>query len=184
MDVDRIFLTGFMGAGKSTVGKLLADKIGYRFYDVDRMLVKGFGKTVSRIFNENGEHAFRKAETQVLQELCKRSCVMISTGGGTLARPENMDMALAHGTVIYLFAPVEELYERVIFSPKDRPILEEPDTEGVFREKFAAREATYKRAHLSFGVSGKQPANVVDDVLAVLAPLLSASSTRQEAGSS
>ena len=172
LDLSRIFLTGFMGAGKSTVGKLLARRLNYRFYDVDRMLVKGFGKPVSRIFKENGEAAFRKAEEDVLFELCKRGQVLVSTGGGTLARNETMTMALAAGTVIYLKAPVEELYERVVFSPKDRPILEEPDTEAVFREKFAVREAIYNRAQLSFSVSGKQPHDVVGEVMGVIGPMM------------
>lgn len=155
-----------MGAGKSTIGALLAEITGYRFYDTDKMLIKGFGgKSVSKIFAENGEEAFRKAENQVIAEFCKRQNVIVSTGGGTLIREETMGPALASGTVVYLRAPVEMLYERVIFSPKDRPILNEPETEEVFRAKFIIREAFYTRAHLTVDTHERIRREVAEEIV-------------------
>lgn len=154
-----------MGAGKTTVGKRLAARLGYKFYDTDFLVRRGFGKPVSRIFEEHGEQAFRDAELMVLQELLKRQRVVVSTGGGTLGRDEMMTLALASSTVVYLHAPVEDLYERVIFSPKDRPILETPNTEEVFRALYDKRTAIYQRAHLVVDTDHRQPENVVTAIL-------------------
>lgn len=166
LNLERIFLTGYMGAGKSTIGRLLARQVGYRFYDTDQLMIRGFGKPISRIFRENGEESFRKAEVQVIHELAsRRKGFVASTGGGTLVREETMGPALAHGTVIYLRAPIELLYERVIFSPKDRPILSEPDTEHLFREKFHQREAFYEQAHLVVDTEGRPSEEVVGEIV-------------------
>ncbi len=160
-----------MGAGKSTIGRLLSRELKYKFFDTDRMLVRGFGKSVTRVFKENGEEAFRAAELQVLGELVKRSQIVVSTGGGTLGREDAMAMALAHGLVVYLRAPVEDLYERVIFSPKDRPILEAPNTESVFRSLFTYREQFYNRAHVVVDTRQKHPEEVVREILTALTQL-------------
>jgi len=160
-----------MGAGKSTVGHLLATKLGFKFYDTDRMMIKGFGRSISEIFQELGEEAFRDAETRVIAELCKRGHVVVSTGGGTLVREETMGLALAHGIVVYLKAPVEVLFERVIFSPKDRPILNEPETEQQFRERYDAREVFYSRAHIMVHTHERSREDVIAEIRAGLAGL-------------
>ncbi len=164
----RLYLTGYMGAGKSTIGKVLARRLGYRLYDTDHLLMKGFGKPVSRIFQENGEEAFRKAEVTVLEELARRQNAVISTGGGTLVREDTFDIARRSGPIIYLRAPVSVLYERVIFSPKDRPIIDVPDSEGVFREKFEQRQAFYERADLAVDTHNRKPEDVVHDIISAL----------------
>ncbi len=157
----RIVLTGFMGAGKSTIGRMLATRLGWRFYDTDNMIIKGFkGLPVSQIFERHGEQAFRDAELQVLKALGTKTHAVISTGGGALGSDEPLQVALNYGTVVYLFAPVEVLYERVIYSLKDRPILNEENTEGVFRNKFAEREVFYNQAHLKI-TSAKRDRNEV-----------------------
>lgn len=165
---NRLYLTGYMGAGKTTIGKLLARRLGYRLYDTDHLLVKGFGKPVSRIFKENGEEAFRKAEVLVLQELTRRRNAVISTGGGTLVREETFEIARNSGMLIYLRAPVSVLYERVIFSPKDRPIIDVPDSEGVFREKFELRQAFYERSDVTVDTCDRKPDDVVNEILSAL----------------
>ncbi len=161
-----------MGAGKSTIGKLLATALGHRFYDTDQMLVKGFGRSISEIFKQLGEESFRKAETQVVAELCKRQNVVVSTGGGTLVREETMGLALSHGIVVYLKAPVEVLYERVIFSPKDRPILSEPETEHLFRERYDAREQFYSRAPITVFTHDRNRDEVVNEIQQKLTALI------------
>lgn len=157
-----------MGAGKSTIGKMLASRIGYRFYDTDHLVMKGFGKPVSRVFEENGEEAFRKAEILVLKELAKRTRVVVSTGGGTLVRDETFRLARETGTLIYLRAPVSDLYERVIFSPKDRPVVDVPDNEHLFHERFEERRQYYERSDITVDTINRKPDDVVREIIAGL----------------
>lgn len=161
----RLYLTGFMGAGKSTIGKILAHRIGYRFHDTDYLVMRGFRKPVSRIFSENGEEAFRKAEILVLKELANRHRVVVSTGGGTLTRDEAFNIAYPSGALVYLRAPVADLYERVIFSPKDRPIVDVPDTESVFLARFEQRRHYYEQADLTVDTVNRRPDDVVADII-------------------
>lgn len=154
-----------MGAGKSTIGKILAHRIGYRFYDTDHLVMRGFGKPVSVIFEENGEDAFRKAEIMVLQELARRSKVVVSTGGGTLVREETFRIARNSGTLVYLRAPVADLYERVLFSPKDRPVVDVPDTETAFRQRFEERRVFYEQSDLTVDTIDRRPDDVVKDII-------------------
>ena len=168
----RLYLTGFMGAGKSTIGKLLAKQIGYRFYDTDHLVMKGFRKPVSQIFVENGEEAFRRAESLVLQTLAQRERCVISTGGGTLVRDETFNIARQTGTLLYLRAPVSSLYERVIFSPKDRTMVDVPDTESVFLQRFEERRHYYERADVTVDTHQRQPGDVVHEILQKLSLLI------------
>jgi shikimate kinase len=164
----RLYLTGFMGAGKSTIGKMLAQRIGYRFYDTDHLVMRGFGKPVSRVFEENGEEAFRKAEMLVLQELAGRTKVVVSTGGGTLVRDETFRLARETGMLIYLRAPVSDLDERVIFSPKDRPVVDVPEDERLFHERFEERRRYYERSDLTVDTINRKPDDVVREIIAGL----------------
>lgn len=157
-----------MGAGKSTIGKLLAQRIGYRFYDTDHLVMRGFGKPVSRIFEENGEEEFRKAEILVLQELAGRDRVVVSTGGGTLVRDVTYNLARSTGTLIYLRAPVSDLYERVIFSPKDRPVVDVPDDESLFHQRFEERRQYYERSDITVDTINRKPDEVVREIIAGL----------------
>ncbi len=150
-----------MGAGKSTIGKILAHRIGYRFYDTDHLVVKGFRKPMSSIFAENGEVAFRKAELMVLKELAQRHQVIISTGGGTLVRDETFQIARETGLLIYLRAPVSDLYERVIFSPKDRPQVDVPEEEATFRQ----RRHYYEQADFTVDTIHRKPDDVVQEIM-------------------
>jgi shikimate kinase len=164
----RIYLTGFMGAGKSTIGKILAQRIGYRFYDTDHLVMRGFGKPVSVIFEQNGEEAFRNAEILVLNELAQRSNVVVSTGGGTLVRDETFAIARESGLLIYLRAPVSDLYERVIFSPKDRPQVDVPEQESIFHEYFEQRRHYYERSDFTVDTVNRKPDDVVRDIMTAL----------------
>lgn len=161
----RFYLTGYMGAGKTTVGKILARAIGYQFLDTDRELVKRFEKPMRRIFTENGEREFRQAELNLIEELGQRDKLVISTGGGTLVRDDTLQAALATGTLIYLKAPVEVLFERVIFSPKDRPMIDVPNAEQVFTDRFKTREPYYLQAHIHVNSDRKRPERVIEQIL-------------------
>ncbi len=161
----RLVLTGYMGAGKSTVGRKLAHRLGYRFMDTDRELTNRYGKNMTRIFEEDGEAAFRQAEHDVLAEWGTKPGWVISTGGGTLTRQPMVDLAKKIGCVVYLQADVGMLFERVIFSPKDRPMINVPNAEAVFTERFNTREPFYVQAHLTVTSDGQRPQRVVDDII-------------------
>ena len=161
----RIFLTGYMGVGKSTVGRHLANRLHYRLVDTDRQLMRQFGKNITTIFKDHGEPAFRSAELELLQQLAKTDRMIISAGGGTLTRPDTLPVALKNGLLLYLKAPIDLLYERVIFSPKDRPMINVPDAETTFKERFAEREPFYEKAHMVVNTNVGRPNLVVDEIM-------------------
>ncbi|MBY0449914.1 MAG: shikimate kinase [Cyanobacteria bacterium] len=166
----RLYLTGYMGAGKSTIGRALAENLSYKFIDTDRQLVLHFHRPISEIFRHHGESAFREAELNCLKGLSNQERVVISTGGGTLTRDETMQVAKQSGLVIYLEAPVDVLYERVIFSPKDRPMIDVPDPEAVFKERFLRREPYYLQADMTVNCAHKPPKQVALDIIEALKP--------------
>ena len=101
---DRAYLTGFMASGKSVVGPLVADRLGYRFVDLDWLVEARTGRTVSALFASGGEAAFRAAEAEALAETARGEGVVVATGGGTLVRPANLRVARAAGVVVWLRA--------------------------------------------------------------------------------
>lgn len=117
-----IYLAGFMGAGKSTIGPILANTIGWNFYDLDKIIEKEKGKKVREIFEQDGEDSFRKAEKEVLERLIKEQKVIISLGGGTLANEENFKIIKRTGKIFYLKASPEAIYRRLKYK-RDRPAL-------------------------------------------------------------
>jgi shikimate kinase len=164
----RVWLTGYMGAGKTTVGKHLAKHLGWAFMDTDRELMRRYNKTMSQIFVDHGETAFRQAELDLLKEYSARPHWVISTGGGTLVHQEPLDVALKNGLVVYLKAPVELLFERVIFSPKDRPMIDVPNAEQVFTDRFKQREPFYLQSHVSVPTGQGKPQQVVAAIIEAL----------------
>lgn len=171
----NIILTGYMGVGKSTVGRLLASTMAYRFVDTDKLLEKRSGQSIRQLFTEAGETAFRAQEDALLAELLTQRYQIIATGGGTLVRESTWDHIRAAGQgavrVVYLSAPVALLFERVIFSPKDRPLLDAPDAEAQFYARFAQREPFYQRADITIPTTRGKAHSVADAVLASLSEL-------------
>ena len=175
-----IFLTGYMGVGKSTIGRAFAKVLGYTFDDTDQMLCEQFGQPISAIFETHGEPAFREAERALIEALTTPADAaansgdrgaggrVISVGGGTLARQDTLSVALSGGFVVYLELPIEVLYERVIFSPKERPMVNVPDAEARFYERFEAREPFYRQAHMTFNTEGLKVPAVVERLLSRL----------------
>lgn len=132
-----------MGTGKTTIGKRVAGSLGFRFVDTDAQIVKKAGKPITRIFEDEGEEAFRALETEVLRECSEKSGQVISTGGGIVTRPENRDLLEKAGFVIWLKASPETIHERVCRN-RSRPLLETPDPQGTIRDLLAAREPLYE----------------------------------------
>lgn len=141
------FLVGMMGAGKTTIGRILSDRTGRPFYDVDRMLVNRLGRPIPQLFSIYGEDTFRGHETSVLRTIPCENCV-VSTGGGIVLRPENWEIMRAIGKTIYLRAPLEVLMDRLANSKKKRPLLQVEDPEERIRTILEARTPLYESADI------------------------------------
>ena len=139
----RIFLIGYRGTGKSTVARLLADKLGIEAIDADHELERRAGKTIRRIFTEDGEPRFRELESTLLAEFGQRDDVVIATGGGVVLRPENRAI-LRTGRVVWLTAPADVLWRRMCgdeSTRERRPDLAQGGTRGGRRIVAGARAA-------------------------------------------
>ena len=163
-----------MGSGKSTVGPLVADALGYRFVDLDWMVEARTGQTVEALFAAGGEPAFRAAEAAALAETARGENVVVATGGGTLVAPANLDVARAAGAVVWLRASPETVLAR-LGSAAGRPLLADADgfplcgdhLRGRVEGLMAAREPFYARAALRVDADGS-PAVVAEAVLRAL----------------
>ena len=153
----RIFLIGFMGSGKSTLGAQLARLVGYQFIDMDHMIEETAEMSIPEIFNEHGEEVFRKWEYDILHELCRREKLVISTGGGAPCHSNMMDLMNTHGTTIYLKLSPEALKTRLIQSSAERPLImgkSEPELLDFIKSLLEKRELFYKRAaHIVDGIN-------------------------------
>jgi shikimate kinase len=147
----NIALTGFMGAGKSTVGHLLAELLGFVFLDTDRVIEQRQNRKVSEIFAQDGEPAFRTLESALCTELESVSGHVIATGGGLAVDPANLESLRRHAFVVCLWASPETLYERVRHQ-SHRPLLQNPDPLARIRELLAVRTPAYREADLLVGV--------------------------------
>lgn len=116
-----VYLCGFMGCGKSTIGKILARKFGCGFFDMDDYIVEREGMEIPQIFAEKGEKYFRETETEAIRELAEKSGV-IACGGGAMLKKENAEIASSVGTVVYIDVPFEVCYSR-ISGDKNRPLV-------------------------------------------------------------
>ncbi|MBQ1658763.1 MAG: shikimate kinase [Clostridia bacterium] len=140
-----IVLCGFMGCGKSTIGSLLARKMGMAFVDMDSYIEKKEGKSVSEIFAQSGEEHFRMLEREAAKELAGKKGLVIATGGGTLTFRENVDTLRKSGSIVLLDLPVEAVEERLKYDTT-RPLLARPDKSEVIRELYNKRLPLYREA--------------------------------------
>lgn len=152
---ERIFLCGFMTSGKSTIGPILANVLGWDFYDLDKVIEQKENKTVVKIFEDSGEDYFRRIESEALFELTKQPNTVIALGGGTIANPINLDVMQRTGKIVYLKVSPEIIYER-IKNKIDRPLFRELVLKENSREDFIQkisdlmniREPYYEKADL------------------------------------
>ena len=143
MKPGNVFLVGLMGAGKTTVGRLLARRLKLRFFDSDRVVEQRCGVAIPVIFEIEGEAGFRAREEQVLAELTLLSGIVVATGGGAVLAAENRKRLAAGGTVVYLNARPEDLCERVR-NDRGRPLLATDDPLRRLRELHEQRDALYR----------------------------------------
>jgi shikimate kinase len=175
----RIYLTGFMGSGKSTIGPILANTIGYSFVDLDAAVEAATGLPVSTIFQEQGERGFRLAERHALEEASVRSGVVVALGGGALTSPLSLDIVHRTGILVYLRASPDEIWARLRHK-RDRPLLMgeggEPLTEEALRERIrlllADREPAFREADVIVDTNGGRLGLTVDRIVRKLAPYL------------
>ena len=139
----RVFLVGPMGAGKTTIGKYLAQRLSLDFADTDSEIEKRTGADIPWIFDVEGEEGFRNREQQVVEEMTLWDNVLLATGGGVVVRPENRRALGARGFVIYLHASVEEQVRRT-HRDKRRPLLQDGDPEEVLRALMVQRDEYYR----------------------------------------
>jgi shikimate kinase len=162
---DNIVIVGFMGAGKSVCGRLLARRLGRCFVETDDLIVAGDGRSIPDIFRQDGEEAFRRLEGEMLEALALKSGEVIATGGGLPCRDGRMEALRALGTVVWLRGDLPELAERAR-RIGGRPMLERSPTE--LEALFRAREPYYARAHVTVDTAGLGVDQVVARVLAAL----------------
>lgn len=141
----NIILCGFMGSGKTTVGRLLAEKTGRQFVDMDNYIEVQQQMTVSRIFGTFGEPYFRELETQAAKDLAKESNLVIAAGGGTLTVQRNVQILKATGIILMLDTPLSVIQER-LEGDTTRPLLQKPNRGAVMEDLYNKRLAAYKNA--------------------------------------
>lgn len=139
----NIFLVGLMGAGKTTVGRLLAKRLGMKFVDSDHEIEARTGATISWIFEIEGEESFRRREVETIRDLTGRSGVVLATGGGAVIHPENRKHLKARGTVIYLRASVNNILQRTMHD-KSRPLLQTENRKEKLEELARQRDPLYR----------------------------------------
>ena len=152
----RIILIGYMGSGKTTVGKALSKETGMMFYDLDWYIESRMRKTVAQIFAEKGEEGFRKIEHNMLHEVAEFENVIISCGGGTPCFFDNIDYINQQGEVVYLKATPEVLYRHLLMGKVERPLIKNKTPEELIAyitEQVAKREEFYNNARYTLDVS-------------------------------
>ncbi len=164
----NLYLVGMMGAGKSTVGQLLAQAISYRFFDTDSVIERAAGQSIQQIFATTGETEFRQLETQVLAELSAYTCLVIATGGGIVAQRQNWSY-LRHGLIIWLNVPVEILYSRL---KRDtiRPLLQTTDPLATLQLLLQERRHLYAQSDVEIQVQAGDTAEQVAERILVEIP--------------
>ncbi len=166
-----IFLTGFSGSGKSTIGPLLANSLGYEFVDLDQSIEKSAGKSITQIFAENGEEFFRALELRSLTELVKQKRLVVSLGGGVLENDHSYALIKQSGTLVYLKSPSKTLARRLC-NKTDRPLLRGERGRKLSREEIeekittilAKREPRYKSADITVETDIKRIGSTVEEL--------------------
>jgi len=161
---NRIILVGPMGAGKTTIGKLLASRLKLNFVDADKHIEEVTGADIPWIFDVEGEAGFRERETRAIDELTQREDVMLATGGGAVMREENRRLMMARGVVVYLYASVDQQVERTS-RDRNRPLLQNDNPAETLRRLFEIRDPLYREvADLVVATDNRHPSAVARDI--------------------
>jgi len=161
MKTARIFLIGFMGAGKSTVGPRLADRLGWEFIDLDQEIEAAQRKSIREIFQEKGESCFRALETAAMKALDQKLDCVVALGGGAFAQESNRILIHGLGVSVFLDCPLETILDRC---PPDgtRPLFK---TQAQIRQLYDTRLPQYHESMIRVDVSSLSPDDIVDSIL-------------------
>lgn len=160
----NLALVGFMGTGKTSTGRLVAEQLRFEFLDTDELIQNRTGRTIAEIFAINGESAFRALERDVVTELSERSKIVISTGGGLPANPENLASLKTHALVVWLCASEEKIWERVR-NQSHRPLLHDPDPQKKIHELLQLRMPFYRQADVLINTDLRSAREVAQQVM-------------------
>ena len=168
MTPKNIALVGFMGTGKTSVGKILAKRLNRPVVDVDLVIEKSVEKKISEIFESEGEARFRALEKEAIRQICRDQGIVITTGGGAVLDPENIETLKASGCVIGLSAKAETIFKRIKHS-RHRPLLNGHDKLKDIQRLLAERRPFYEKADLHFDTDGRSASQMADLILRTLA---------------
>ena len=167
--MQNVILTGFMGTGKTTVGRLLATALGYRFVDTDAWIVAHDGRSIPTIFAQSGEAAFRQWEARAAQTLAAERGLVIATGGGLLLNPANEAVLAPSGPIFCLVARPDTILARLHADATERPLLNQPHPARRIRQLLAERAAGYGRFP-QIPTDDQTPHQIVAQILQQLEP--------------
>lgn len=162
----NLYIVGMMGAGKTTIGKKLANRLGYKFLDTDALIETTAGKPITELFASEGEAAFRKLESSVLSQVSAYTNLVVSTGGGIVTQPMNWSY-LRHGVVIWLDVPVPILVSR-LSGDTSRPLLAGVDLTTKLETLLADRGELYGQADLQISYEGRSVGKTCDRIVTAL----------------
>ncbi len=160
----NIILTGFMGTGKTAVGKKLSMFLKMELIDVDTEIEKSQRMTINEIFKQFGEPGFREIETEMIQKLSERKDVIISTGGGAVLKQKNMDALRKQGVIICLMASPETILKRTSHN-SNRPLLKVEDPFEKIKELLHFRRPFYEKADIMIDTEGKTPLQIAEEII-------------------
>lgn len=179
MNRTRLILTGFMASGKTTLGRIVANSIGWLHKDLDKIIEAHFSKSISELFKELGEEKFREIESDFLVKELKDDFIVLSLGGGTITFSENFKKIKDAGYLVYLYSSPEKIYERLKFKV-DRPMFQTIDSKPMEKNEaikkitalLSAREKYYSQADLIFSTNEKNVGRSVDLLIKQIKPFL------------
>ncbi|MGC8968243.1 MAG: shikimate kinase [Thermus sp.] len=160
-----VTLTGFMGVGKSRIGRELSRALMLHFIDLDRYIERRTGVSIPDIFRHLGEEAFRRMEREAVRELAGKDYLVLSLGGGTFVDPENRKVLLERGPVVALWASPETILERTLRKPGERPLLQVEDPLERIRALLEARTPVYREAHIHVSTDHRKVEEVVAEIV-------------------
>ncbi len=162
--IQNLALIGFMGTGKSSVGRLAAHELHFVYLDTDQVIEARAGKSIPAIFQQDGEPVFREWERRIVQELSHRHKTVIATGGGLPTNEANLESLKIHSLVVCLWASAETIFERV-GEHEHRPLLNEPDPLAKIRHLLSVREPYYRQADVLVNTEHRSVREVTTQVL-------------------
>lgn len=160
----NIVLIGFMGCGKSTLARILSQKLGWPAISTDAAVESKEGKKIADIFKDSGEERFRRLEHEAVLEVANKKGVIVDCGGGVVLNPKNIEVLKKAGTMVFLSCDADVIYKRVKIQPK-RPLLDVPDPLAKIKQLLKERQPYYQQADLTLDTSDGDLARVAQELM-------------------